>query len=49
MTGACGGEYHDFSGNMGIVSTPVIDRETQTMYVVSRSYAEGVFRSTCTR
>jgi hypothetical protein len=25
MTGACGGNYRDFSGNMGIVGTPVID------------------------
>src|SRR5439155_10436650 len=24
-TGACGGNYKDFSGNMGIVGTPVID------------------------
>src|SRR5579863_786058 len=25
MTGACGGQYQDFSGNIGIVGTPVID------------------------
>ncbi|HEY4876159.1 MAG TPA: hypothetical protein VIH86_11335, partial [Puia sp.] len=37
MTGACGGAYTDFSGNMGIVGTPVIDSTTNTMYVVSRS------------
>jgi F5/8 type C domain/Secretion system C-terminal sorting domain/Fibronectin type III domain len=36
-TGACGGFYHDFSGNMGIVGTPVIDSTTNTMYVVARS------------
>ena len=27
----------DFSGNMGIVGTPVIDSTTNTMYVVARS------------
>ncbi len=37
MTGACGGAYQDFSGNMGIVGTPVIDSTTNTMYVVARS------------
>ncbi|HSZ86046.1 MAG TPA: T9SS type A sorting domain-containing protein [Puia sp.] len=37
MTGACGGAYTDFSGNMGIVGTPVIDSTTNTIYVVSRS------------
>lgn len=37
MTGACGGYYNDFSGNMGIVGTPVIDSTTNTMYVVARS------------
>lgn len=37
MTGACGGNYKDFSGNMGIVGTPVIDSSTNTLYVVSRS------------
>ena len=37
MTGACGGNYYDFSGNMGIVGTPVIDTLTRTIYVVSRS------------
>ena len=36
MTGACGGNYKDFSGSMGIVGTPVIDSLTQTLYVVSR-------------
>ena len=37
MFGACGGNYLDFSGNMGIVSTPVIDTTTSTIYVVSRN------------
>lgn len=37
MTGACGGNYKDFSGNMGIVGTPVIDSTTNTMYLVARS------------
>ncbi len=37
MTGACGGNYKDFSGNMGIVGTPVIDTLTNTLYVVARS------------
>ena len=37
MTGACGGGYKDFSGNMGIVGTPVIDTLSGTIYVVSRS------------
>ncbi len=36
-TGACGGFYNDFTGNMGIVGTPVIDSTTNTMYVVARS------------
>lgn len=42
MTGACtyghgGGTYQDFSGNMGIVGTPVIDSATNTIYLVARS------------
>ncbi len=39
MTGACGGNGHylDFSGNMGIVGTPVVDPATQTLYFVARS------------
>lgn len=37
MTGACGGNYKDFSGNMGIVGTPVIDTISNTIYVVARS------------
>ena len=35
---ACGiGNYNDFSGNIGIVGTPVIDMSTNTIYVVSKS------------
>jgi hypothetical protein len=37
MTNACGGNYNDFSGNIGIVGTPVIDSATSTLYVVARS------------
>jgi hypothetical protein len=37
MTGACGGGYQDFSGNMGIVGTPVIDSVSKTIYFVARS------------
>lgn len=37
MSGACGGGYSDFSGNIGIVGTPVIDSVRQTMYFVTRS------------
>jgi hypothetical protein len=45
-TGACGGNYVDFSGNMGIVGTPVIDTNTGTIYVVSRDIIQntGVFQ-----
>ena len=37
MTGACNGSYQDFSGNIGMVGTPVIDSASQTLYVVARS------------
>jgi hypothetical protein len=39
--GACGGRYQDFSGNMGIVGTPVIDPVTQTIYLVARTKEYG--------
>ena len=41
MTSACGGNYKDFSGNMGIVGTPVIDSTTNTIYLVARSVTPG--------
>lgn len=41
MTFACGGNYKDFAGNMGIVGTPVIDPATSTMYLVSRTKEPG--------
>jgi hypothetical protein len=37
MVNACSGNYKDFSNNMGIVGTPVIDSSTNTLYLVSRS------------
>jgi hypothetical protein len=43
MTGACGGTYQDFSGNIGIVGTPVIDAVRGTMYFVARSTTGSVF------
>ena len=41
MTGACGGQYQDFSGNIGIVGTPVIDSAAKTIYFVARSTNGG--------
>lgn len=41
MTGACGGNYKDFSGNMGIVGTPVVDSAAQTLYLVARTREYG--------
>ncbi len=43
MTGACGGTYSDFSGNIGIVGTPVIDTVSQTLYVVARDVQGGTY------
>lgn len=43
MTGACGGNYKDFSGNIGIVGTPVIDPVSHTMYFVAKSTSNGSF------
>lgn len=37
MYGACGGNYHDFNGNIGIIGTPVIDSANSTIYFVARS------------
>ena len=38
---ACG-QYSDYSGNIGIVSTPVVDAATHTMYVSTRTVEAGV-------
>ena len=43
MTGACGGNYSDFSNNIGIVGTPVIDSARQVLYVVVRSTDGNAF------
>jgi hypothetical protein len=43
MTGACGGQYGDFSGDIGIVGTPVIDSVAQTIYFVARSTSGSSF------
>ena len=43
MTGACGGGYQDFSGNMGIVGTPVIDGARGVMYFVARSMTGSTY------
>jgi len=43
MTGACGGSYQDFSGNIGIVGTPVIDSARGTIYFVARSTTGSTF------
>ncbi len=41
MTGACGGVYTDFTGNIGIVGTPVINPDSRTLYVVARSVSNS--------
>src|SRR6267378_4504232 len=43
MTGACGGTYTTFSGNIGIVGTPVIDAARGTIYFVARSTTGSTF------
>jgi hypothetical protein len=39
--GACNGYYMDFSGNFGIVGTPVIDPVAGTLYLVARTKENG--------
>ena len=41
MTGACGGDYSDFTGALGIVGTPVIDPASGTLYLVARTREFG--------
>ena len=50
--GACGGNYKDFSGNIGIVGTPVIDPspfpgsdagDQGTIYFVTRTKTNGIY------
>src|SRR5580698_10623424 len=43
MTGACNGAYTDFTGDIGIIGTPVISKSggAGTMYVVSRCLNPG--------
>ena len=41
--GACGGNYHDFAGNIGIVGTPVIDAANHVIYLVARTVENGTF------
>jgi len=42
MVGACQGVYVDFTQNIGIVGTPAIDTNTNTIYVVARSATKAV-------
>ncbi|HEX3695127.1 MAG TPA: discoidin domain-containing protein [Polyangia bacterium] len=43
--GSACGTYRDFSGNIGIIGTPVIDAGAMTMYVVTRTVESGpIFR-----
>ncbi|MDF3034980.1 MAG: Large repetitive protein [Paucimonas sp.] len=39
--GACGGNYKDAAGNMGIIGTPVIDVKSKTLYVVAKTVENG--------
>ena len=39
---ACTNGYHDFLGNIGIVSTPAIDLSSLTMYFLTRTVESGV-------
>ncbi len=39
--GACGGNYQDFSGRIGIVGTPVVDPQTDAIYLVARTKENG--------
>ena len=39
--GACGGDYHDVSGNCGITATPVIEPISGTIYVANRTKEFG--------
>jgi hypothetical protein len=41
MTGACSGNYSNFSRNIGIVGTPVIDAAKHTIYFVARSMKDS--------
>ena len=41
--GFCGGSYNDFSGNIGIVGTPVIDGNAGKMYFVTRHVVGTTF------
>jgi len=43
MAGACFGSYTDFSGNIGIVGTPVVDAGTGTIYFVARNTTGTTF------
>ncbi len=38
---ACGNGYEDFSGNLGLVGTPVIDTVANTLYVVAKSVLQS--------
>jgi Malectin domain len=44
--GFCAGGYNDFTGNIGIVGTPVIDESTDTMYFVTHTVPGGTHTQT---